>query len=253
VTSILQQFPQIFLASVMVIVTASAQTGTDTAKAHVNPQSKIRITARMHSMGLFGYAGVIANVNPSADVLVGYERKRWGAIALKAFDLYDLHSSYNFMLGLVHYNIPLSKRLTVTPYLGAVIEQREKIADKGSDGMLLVISSFRIAEHVRFEHCARFANVMVEQNEFDWLNRFRLLYSRKHLDLAAMYWNNNHVFDECGYTTVGLNAAVSRLKLTENISLSTGVTGVLLADTFNEVKNNFTNGLLFTIAATFEN
>jgi hypothetical protein len=235
----------------MVTLTTFAQ--TDTTKVDLNPKSKMRITGRMHSMGLFGYAGVIANANPSADVLLGYDRKRWGGIMLKAFDLYDLHSSYNFTLGLVHYNLPLSKRLSVTPHVGAVIEQKKGIADKGSDGLILVISSFKINDHFRLEHCARFANVMMEQTEFDWLNRFRLLYSKKHLDLTVMYWNNNHVFDECGYTTVGVNAALSRLKVTENISLSTGITGVLLADTYNEVNNNFTNGLLFTIAATFEN
>jgi hypothetical protein len=237
----------------MVIATASAQPVPDTTKVDSNTKFKTRITGRMHSMGLFGYAGVIANANPSADILVGYERKQWGAIVLKAFDLYDLHSSYNFTLGLVHYNLPLSKRLTVTPYLGAVVEQREKIADKGSDGMILVISIFKLDDHLRLEHCARFANVAIEQAEFDWLNRFRLLYSRQHVDLTAMYWNNNHVFDKCGYTTVGLSASLSRLKVAENISLSTGVTGVLLANTFNEANDSFRNGLLFTIAATFEN
>jgi hypothetical protein len=210
--------------------------------------ASVRITTRVHSLGLFGYAGHIANENPSADVGVVYDRAKWGCLLIKAFDLYDLHSGYNFTLGLFYTNIKLSEKLTFTPYGGFALDQEHRVADEGSDAMALLITTYRFDRQFSFEHCARFSNCVIDPRFFDWLNRFKLTYSKDHLDLMLMCWHNNAVFDSSHYTSVGLNASYSRLKISEKVTISSGITALIMAEASEGEAFVKRNGLLLTIA-----
>ncbi len=213
---------------------------------------QLRLTARMHSMSFFGYGGVLVSKNTAADVNVTYNRKRYGAMFIKAVDLQDIHGSYNFTLAAAYARFELSKRFTVMPYLGASIEQCEKVIDPGSDAVVFLISSWRVTNRFTIEHCARLTGLVMEPENFDWLNRFRFMYAKDHLDLMLMLWNNNAFFDDAGYTTMGLNAAFARMKVSERVTLSTGITAIVLADIYHEDRNDFNNGLMLSIAASLQ-
>jgi hypothetical protein len=210
--------------------------------------SNIRLTTRLHTRGIFGYGGMIANENPAFDLTVNYERKSWGCLFLKAIDLRDLQSPYDFSLALLYKNFHAGPRIIFTPFAGFVIEQRHHFIDHDSDGMIILLTSFKVTPKITLEHCGRFSNTFFETQYFDWLNRVRLLYSHKHLDLTASGWHNNRIFDDSGYTTLGLSAAYSRIRLSERVKLSAMVTGMVVAK--NADAEPIPNGLVLTIAAT---
>jgi hypothetical protein len=213
---------------------------------------QLRVVARMHSLSFFGYGGVIVNKNTAADVNFTYYRKRYGAMFIKAFDLQDIHGSNNFALAAAYARIDLSKKFSITPYVGASIGQCRKFVDPGSDAVLLLINSWRVTDQFTIEHCARLTGIVMQPENFDWLNRFRFIYAKDHLDLMLMFWNNTAAFDDAGYTTMGLNAAFARMKVSERLTLSTGITAIVVADLYNENKDNFNNGLMLSIAASLQ-
>lgn len=213
---------------------------------------QLRVMARMHSLSFFGYGGVIVNRNTAADLNLTYNRKRYGAMFIKAFDLQDIHGSYNFALAAAYARFELSKKVSVTPYVGASIGQCEKIVDPGSDAVLLLINSWRVTNEFTIEHCARLTGLIRHPEDFDWLNRFRFIYAKDHLDFMVMLWNNNAAFDNAGYTTMGVNAAFARMKVSERVTLSTGVTAIVVADLYKEDRDDFNNGLMLSIAASLQ-
>jgi hypothetical protein len=211
--------------------------------------SAFRFTGRLHSQGIFNYGGTIANNNPSFDASFVYDNTRWGFLFLKAVDLMDVHSPYNFSLALLYKNFHVGRQVTITPYAGFVIEQEEKFVDNTSDGMILIVTSVKLTPSLTFEHCARFSNTFLETEYFDWLNRFRLLYAHKHIDVVLSGWHNNKVFDGSGYTTVGLSAGYGRIRLSERVTMNTLVSGLMVAS--NSVADEpLHNGIALTIAAT---
>ena len=106
------------------IAKASFITETDTVEAKKKqPSYHWRLTARLHSKGIFTYGGWVGSDNPTFDVNFTYERKSWGLLVFKGFDLYDHDTFYNFSLISVFKNFKLSKRLTFTPYVGSFLEQ----------------------------------------------------------------------------------------------------------------------------------
>ncbi|HYC86801.1 MAG TPA: hypothetical protein VEB86_16325, partial [Chryseosolibacter sp.] len=136
-------------------------------------KSNMRLTARIHSVGLFAFAGLIANENPAIDLAFTYERTYWNVLVVKAVDVYDIHSPYDFTLALVYANYKLGPRVTVTPYAGFVLEQTHSVAGEGSDAMALIVTSYRLAKHFSLEHTGRFSNLVMDRESFDWLNRVR--------------------------------------------------------------------------------
>jgi hypothetical protein len=211
--------------------------------------STFRLTCRLHSQGIFNYGGTIANNNPSFDASVVYDHTHWGFLFLKAVDLMDVHSPYNFSLVLLYKNFHIGKKVTITPYAGFVIEQEEKLVDRTSDGIILMVTSIKLTPSLTLEHCGRFSNTFLETKYFDWLNRFRLLYAHKHIDVVLSAWHNNKVFDGSGYATVGLSAGYGRIRLSERVMMNTLVSGLLVASN-SVVDEPLHNGIALTIATT---
>jgi hypothetical protein len=234
-----------------VVVDSSAR--ADTLKSEqAAPSSNLFLVGRLHSLGFFGYAGVIANDGPAADISVTYTRNSAGFLFIKAFDLYDLHSHYNFALSLFYKQFRVSERVTITPLAGFALNQTSHFAGKGSDVMLLLTSSYRTPSGFSVEYCARFSNVVVEEEYFDWLNRIRVAYSHKHIDLTMTCWHNNGVFYPGSYTSLGLNAAYARIPISKSISMSTGFTAVVTPHVSGQEEFEKKNGLLLTIATTID-
>lgn len=225
---------------------------TDTVHEAEPKRSNMRFTGRVHSLGLFGYAGQIANENPSADVTFTYDRKHWGVMVIKAADVYDLHSFYNFALGLLYSNVRLTPNLTLTPYGGFALEQNHQFAGHGSDAMGLLITTYRLDKTFSIEHCARFSGFVIDPRFFDWLNRLKFTYSREHIDLAITGWHNNNVFDKTWYTTVGFNAAYSRIRISEKVTMSSGLTALVTAHASENMSFVKKNALLLTISTTVD-
>jgi hypothetical protein len=210
------------------------------------------LTTRVHSMGFFSFMGRLATDNPAADFYFNYTHAtRWGFQVFKAMDIYDLHSSNNFALGLAFKHIAINKNLTVTPYAGFVLEQSHSIIGHGSDMTSMITTSYKLSKHFTLEHLALFPNLVFERSNADWVNRFRILYSSDHVDVTAWGWLNNHVFDETNYNSAGLSLYYSRIPVTKKLALSTGLTGLVMINTSDPTGCPKKNGVLLSIAATW--
>ncbi|MFM8740858.1 MAG: hypothetical protein ACKOC0_11735 [Cytophagales bacterium] len=215
------------------------------------PSAHWRINSRMHSKGIFTYGGWLGSDNPTFDVNLIYERKKWGLFVFKGLDLVDHYTFYNFSLISVFKNIKVTNKVTVTPYVGSFLEQAKDFADKGSDAVCIVITTVRLHPQLTAEHMALFGNLILEPEFRDWVNRFRLTYTRKHLDVVTSLWHNNQVFDNSGYSTAGINIAYSRAKLGKHWLGSAGITGLTSLLTSNEKLNPSRSRIMITLAVSW--
>lgn len=212
--------------------------------------SKSTLLIRTHNMGQFIFSGRIVSPNPVVDFTYQYDRKTWGATLFKAFDMRDRSTGINFALATVRKNIAITKKWTLTPQVGLILEQSKSFADKGSDVAVFFINTYKISPALTAECAVVFFNLAIDPAERDWVNRFRLLHSHGHWDLAASAWHNNKVIDHDNsvYFSSGASLYYSRLKVTDHLLLNAGVNALWMAYTSNPGEYPRDNGLFFTLS-----
>src|SRR6185369_49326 len=180
-----------FLLTVLsftIVISALANAGDSIPPSKKEPRSKSTLTVRTHTAGYFAFTGRIISTNPALDFFYTYDRKQWGFSAFKAFDLYDHNSSNNFMLLMLRKTFKLNQHLTFTPHIGTILEQNHSVADKGSDVSSIIITAYKVSNHLTIDHTAILGNLALEPHERDWFNRFRIMYSKNHWDVTALFW-----------------------------------------------------------------
>jgi hypothetical protein len=212
---------------------------------------QLKLTTRISSLGLFSYSGRIISDHPAMDFNFNYERKKWGFLFFKAVDLCDPLSDNNFAIGLIYKNFKLGNKLTITPYGGIVLEQTRKIAGQGSDATLIINATYKFSQRFSLDNTFLFSNLAWESYDFDWVNRLRMLYSVKHLDVALIGWHNNCAFDKTQYFSSGLNVTFARIPVADHAFINAGITGLVMWETSDEVLFPKKNGLVFTVAGVF--
>jgi len=233
-------------------LSAVAQLNVDSASANQKAEQVIvKSTARLHSKGLFAYGGRIASNHPSFDINVTIERKHWGVLLYKVLDLADHTSANNFSLLLVYRNFKLGERVTIAPYVGVFLEQPHSFAGHGSDAALVTISTFKATPHFTAEHTALLGNLIVVPEYRDWVNRFRLLYTNRHLEVIGTFWHNNHMFDEADYASCAFTIGYRQLKLSEKFTMNLSATDILLVHSSNENSVPEENKVMVTLAVQF--
>jgi hypothetical protein len=205
-----------------------------------------RLTGRIHSKAIFNFGGRVGSDNPTSDINFTYDRKQWGFLFFKGQDFYDHTTFYNFALVAVYKNFKLSPSITMTPMVGTFLEQANSVADKGSDMTFLLTTAFRLHPKLSIEHMSLFGNLVIEPDQRDWVNRVRLLYSGRHVDVIASAWHNNSIFDHSSYWSTGLSIAYSRVKLGGHAFGSVGISGLTMLYSSDEVLNPLNNVLMVT-------
>lgn len=206
-----------------VIVYAWAIDPGDTATRKDKPLV-IRTMSRVHSASFFYFGGKIAEENPAIDLSISVETPRFGYSFLKAADLADIHSSFNFALATVYGHLNNRNRIRFTPQMIVLIEQPNKLVDEGSDIGITFTSLYRVSESITIEETAICFNMVFETAHRDFINRLRLLYSAKHLDLTAMLWHNNNLLDEETHITSALSVAYNRVKISKMVRVGATLT-----------------------------
>src|SRR5438105_4547815 len=137
----------IFLTTILLSGYTASATDFDDSVRTVKKErhSKSTLTTRFLTKGYFSFTGRIISPNPALDFFYTYDRKQWGFVVFKAFDVYDHTTSNNFTLAMFRKNFNIGKRLTITPQVGAILEQSYSFADKGSDVASIIITSYRIS------------------------------------------------------------------------------------------------------------
>jgi hypothetical protein len=210
----------------------------------------IKVTTRMHSMGLFSYGGRMVSPNHVMDLHVVYKRRTWGFQLFKGFDLKDRHTPINFTLAAVNRAFQLGTNLTITPHVGVVLEQFESFADHGSDAMVILTTAWRCRPRLTLEHTAMMANLVVVPELMDWVNRLRLVYSNGNLDVTLFAWHNNRAFDAIEYSSVGVSFFFSRLPLAGTFTLQSGITGLYMPQASEERILIGANGVFLTLGVS---
>jgi hypothetical protein len=241
----------LFFLLFLTLVSYGFQDSTQRQAPIVQKRSSIKFATRIHSMGLFSYGGRIACDNPSFDFSMTYQRKRWGYFVFKAMDIYDAHSPNNFMLTTLFTNIKLGKSITITPHAAFFVEQLHGLADLGSDAGLIIVTTWQLNKSVKFEYTSMFSNLLLEPEAKDWTNRFRWLYQHDHIEIIYFNWHNNNLFDHCSHFSTGLNVAYSNIKISEQIRLTTGITGLVMLRTTDRESVPKKNGIVFTMGLSF--
>ena len=232
-------------------VNANSFSPGDSVKAiKREPRSKSTLTVRVHNAGYFAFTTRIISTNPALDFFYTYDRKKWGLMSFKAFDLYDHNTSNNFMLVMLRKNFRLSNRLTVTGHIGGILEQSNSIADKGSDVASIILTSYRISNNLTVDHTAILGNIVIEPSARDWFNRFRILYTKKHWDITVQACHNNKMIDHDNseYFSTAASIFYSRIKVSDHFAVNVGATGVGMLCTNTPSEYARQNGVFFTVA-----
>jgi hypothetical protein len=224
-------------------------TPEDTTHSTKKRISNLRLTTRIHSLGLFNYSGRVSSDNPAFDFNITYDRKTWGFMVFDVIDLYNQRSANNFALALLYKKIKLSNRLTITPNTGFAVEEWGK--EKGD--RQIVVTALRLNKKLTIDNSMLFANILLDRHNLDWVNRFRMIYAYdEHVDFTLSLWHNNKVFDTSDYVSYGFNVSYSRIKISDVTTLSTSVTALVMATTSDQEIFPKKNGMIFTIAATID-
>lgn len=208
-----------------------------------------RFTSRLNSMGMFNYGGRIVSGNPSADFMYVRDGRHFSIQAFKAFDLYDLHSEMNFAAAFMYKDLAVGKRLVVSPGVGFIAPQTHSVADKDSDLAARLVLSYKVSREITLEQTALVTNVAFKTEYLDWVNRFRITYSKGSIDAALSVWHNNKVFDNAAYVTTALSVTYARIHVSDHVLLNTGVTSVIMPYSNDKESYPKKNGLFLTIAA----
>lgn len=245
-----------FLLSVLALISSVAVAnafdgGDSTRSVKKEPRSKSTLMVRTHNAGYFAFTTRIISTNPALDFFYTYDRKKWGFMAFKAFDLYDHTTANNFMLMMFRKTFRLNNRLTITPHVGTILEQTNSFADKGSDISSIIITSYKISNSLTIDHTAILGNLIIEPMSRDWFNRLRLLYSKKHWDLTLQACHNNRVidYDNSEYFSTGLHVFYNRLKISNHVLMGAGATGLVMAYSNTPSEYPKTNGVFFSLLA----
>jgi hypothetical protein len=188
----------IFIAAALMLLLLSTSSFalSDSTKARKNQHfAHWRLTARVHSQGIFNYGGRLGSENPTFDVNFTYDRKKWGLHVFKGLDLQDHNTFYNFALIALYKNFKLSNKITFTPYAGSFLKEFNSIADHGSDVVAILITSVKLHTRWTDEHMSLSPNLVLVPEHKDWVNRLRLTCTGKHLNVVSFVWWNNQVFD----------------------------------------------------------
>ncbi|MBS1508190.1 MAG: hypothetical protein JSS79_16235 [Bacteroidetes bacterium] len=214
---------------------------------------KQSLNVRLHNQGQFMFSGRIISPNPALDFFYQYDRKQWGFVVFKAFDLYDHTTDNNFGLAMIRKNFHVGKRLTITPQAGFIFEQSHSIADKGTDLSAFVINTYKVSSSFSVEYTAVFFNLAIAQEDRDWVNRLRLLYSKNHWDVTVSGWHNNKVIDHDNtvYFSTGASVFYSRMKINDHLHLSAGASTIVMAYTTTPDTYPVNNGVFFTVMGLF--
>jgi len=209
------------------------------------------LTLRMNSIGLFAYMGKVVNYHPAVDLLYTYKtRNNFGFSLFKVTDVVDSHSGNNFTIAFVNITFHIGERLSVAPNIGVNMEQQHSIVDHGSDLIALLNTSFRLNKNVVIDHSAMFPNIAFEQKYSDWINRFRILYSKRHLDVTGMFWHNNSWIDNANHFSMGTSIFYNRMRLREKVKCGGGVTSLWTVGSSNTEKVPKRLGIQFTASLT---
>jgi hypothetical protein len=212
---------------------------------------KIKLTARVHSMGVFTYGGRIASGHPSGDLNFNCEVKNTGLSIFKSVNFVDHRAGNNFMLILLYQNIRLGKTVTITPNIGFRADQQRGLVDRTSDAMAILTTAIRLSKSMMVDNSMVFSNLIAKHDSRDWVNRFRLLYSKKHVDMTWLIWHNNHVLDHSQYVSSGATIAYSRMRITDKMQLGFSATGIAMLETSDPENFPKRDGIIFAMTATF--
>lgn len=150
----------------------------------------------------------------------------------KSFELNEKSPAMNYALLVLSKRIEIGRRLVVSPQIGTQLNQNGALADNTSDILSNLAIIYQISKRFTISNDAVFQN-LVYTHRPNWTNRVRLSYQHSTFTAAALVWDRNSIFNNPGYTAVGVDLGYNGLKISPHINLLLGAqsVSVLRADT----------------------
>lgn len=208
--------------------------------------SKWNISNKFNTGSMFFFTGVVANHYPAFDTKISYANNGWGGMLFKSFDLTGQSLAMDYALIVLHRNINISKKLMISPQIGAQLNQDGSIADKTSDILTNLAIVYKVTSSLTISNDAVFQN-LVYTHRPNWTNRFRILFRKADFNAAVLLWDRNSIFNNPGYSAAGIDLGYSGIKLSPGIDLLLGAQSVSVFRQDTPRKS----GLMFFIGAGF--
>ena len=232
----------IFAISLLISTNCKAQILPTDSLSKKKKDGQLTISTRINTASMFYFTGVAWDNNPTFDIKFAYENKGWGGMFFKSFELKGEATAINYALIVLHKRFYLGKKWTVSPQIGAQINQYGSLVDKSSDFLVNLAITYKLNKRFTVGSDVLFQNLVLTGRE-NWTNRLKLTYQQSGIVASAILWDRNDVLGNPGYTNGGIELGYNGIKLSSTMNLLLGVQSVAVfqADTPRK------SGVLFSV------
>jgi hypothetical protein len=219
---------------------ASAENKAYTDSLNVRQSQPVTwsLNSQIHSASLYFFTGSVDQQDQSFDMLFIYDRKSWGGIIYKSFDVLNSATGVNYAILALHKHFKIDDNLQVTPNVGVNLNQNRSFADAGSDLMVDMALDYNIGKYFMLSGDAIFQNIGIT-SDHNWTNRLKLSFSDNRFDTAVLLWDRNRVFNNSGYLSSGISAGYSGFKLTPTANLGLSAQSIIMLQSDTKKRNGF--------------
>jgi len=183
-------------------------------------KAKTQFSIYLNSKGTFLYSGRVLSDNPTLGLSLMHHRGKWIYVLFKAADPLNHLSEYNFTMARVYRKIQLTKNLSISPTAGIFLIQENSIADRGSDLSTMLLTTYKLGKYFTAEMNALMFNLVLDPKYRDWVNRYRLGFSKGDIAIDGYFWHNNKVLNKDSYISTGLGVNYSGFKISKKVPLT---------------------------------
>jgi hypothetical protein len=231
----------------LVITFGAFNTGFAQNKMTETPPKDFILTSKIHSTGHFPYSGSLLNSHLNMDFNLYYNKNNNGFFVFKAVDLEDFASDVNYTQVGGFRQFHVSKKITLTPYVGYIFLQTKGFLDKGSDVFVAFSPTYQ-TDKWKIENTTLIQNVLDPNYASTMTNRLEIKYFMKPFNLSWFIWHNTAFIESPKQTlSTALIFQFPKVELGRNMPMQTSL---MLQTYVSKYKPDYAlaKGVVFSIA-----
>lgn len=173
------------------------------------------LDSRLNSTGHFPYTGSLVNKNLNFDINLYRDRNGYGFFVFKSFDLEDRKSIVNYLQPGIFKRFLVSKRVSLTPFVGYVFSQTKSFSDKDSDGWVAAVISWKASPVIKIENTFLILNVAKNENTQSVNNRLHTSFLTKHFTVESFLWLRKEEGMRPWFVSCAAGIKLARVKITK--------------------------------------
>lgn len=194
-------------------------------KDSLQTKGKWSLTNRINTGSMFFFTGVVWDHKPTFDTKIVFDKKGFGGLFFKSFELTGQQTAINYALIVLHKRFTIGERWMVSPQIGAQLNQNASLADKTSDFLINLTIAYKFANYFTISNDAVFQNLVFTKRE-NWTNRLKLGFQKSVLSASVNLWHRNTLLENPGYLSGGAEINYSGIKISPSMSLILGAQSI---------------------------